>query len=386
MTLTPITIAFFYETISLYLSKGYSLEECLELDKDEAIDSMIESLRGLGYRVIPVGDMEEMIQRIAKGEHQGWDLGFSISEGMHGAAREAQIPGVLEAYRIPCVFSDAATLTMTLDKAKTKVFSHHAPTMMFQYHKIATAPFAVVSPTSQNALIDVQASPHAVELTAYPLFIKPSCEGSSKGIYPFSKVHNQTELEQGVQKLQRQFPGQSILIESYLAGREYSVSLIGTGPTARVLGTLHLDWEAAQKRHRTQSESAEDPFTRGFLDVDAKNRANDKDIMKFAIDSRDPEVAAVEALALRVWRVMGFRDVGRVDIRCSADGIPHVIEVNPLPGLCPGYSFLSETARHHGVSHQKLLALVVESAVERYPNLARRSLELKQGGFKAKAQ
>ncbi|PYH77093.1 glutathione synthetase ATP-binding domain-like protein [Aspergillus uvarum CBS 121591] len=378
MTLTPITIAFFYETISLYLSKGYSLEECLELDKDEAIESMVESLRGLGYRVIPVGDMGELIQRIAKGEHQEWDLGFSISEGMHGAAREAQIPGVLEAYRIPCVFSDAATLTMTLDKAKTK--------MMFQYHKIATAPFAVVSPTSQNALKDVQASPHAVELAAYPLFIKPSCEGSSKGIYPFSKVHNQTELEQGVQKLQRQFPGQSILVESYLAGREYSVSLIGTGPTARVLGTLHLDWEAAQKRHGTQSASEKDPFTRGFLDVDAKNRANDKDVMKFAIDSRDPEVAAVEALALRVWGVMGFRDVGRVDIRCSADGIPHVIEVNPLPGLCPGYSFLSETARHHGVSHQELLALVVESAVERYPHLAQRSLGLKQGGLRTKAQ
>ncbi|OJJ95804.1 hypothetical protein ASPACDRAFT_126621 [Aspergillus aculeatus ATCC 16872] len=378
MTLTPITIAFFYETISLYLSKGYSLEECLELDKDEAIDSMIESLRGLGYRVVPVGDMDELIQRIAKGEHRGWDLGFSISEGMHGAAREAQIPGVLEAYRIPCVFSDAATLTMTLDKAKTK--------MLFQYYNIATAPFAVVSPTSQNALEDVQASPHAVDLTAYPLFIKPSCEGSSKGIYPFSKVHSQTELEQGVQKLQRQFPGQSILIESYLAGREYSVSLIGTGPTARVLGTLHLDWEAAQKRHGTQSESEKDPFTRGFLDVDAKNRANDKDVMKFAIDSRDPEVAAVEALALRVWRFMGFRDVGRVDIRCSADGKPHVIEVNPLPGLCPGYSFLSETARHHGVSHQELLALVIESAVGRYPHLAQKSLELKQGGFKSKAQ
>ncbi|RAH64566.1 D-alanine--D-alanine ligase family protein [Aspergillus aculeatinus CBS 121060] len=378
MTLTPITIAFFYETISLYLSKGYSLEECLELDKDEAIDSMIESLRGLGYRVVPVGDMDELIQRIAKGEHRGWDLGFSISEGMHGAAREAQIPGVLEAYRIPCVFSDAATLTMTLDKAKTK--------MMFQYYDIATAPFAVVPPTSQNPLEDVQASPHAVELTAYPLFIKPSCEGSSKGIYPFSKVHNQAELELGVQKLQRQFPGQSILVESYLAGREYSVSLIGTGQTARVLGTLHLDWEAAQKRHGTQSESEKDPFTRGFLDVDAKNRANDKDVMKFAIDSWDPEVAAVEALALRVWRAMGFRDVGRVDIRCSADGRPHVIEVNPLPGLCPGYSFLSETARHHGVSHQELLALVIESAVGRYPHLAQRSLELKQGGFKTKAQ
>lgn len=62
---------------------------------------------------------------MAKGEHEQWDLAFSISEGMHGVGREAQVPGLLEAYRIPHVLSDAATLTLCLDKGKTKVWPIH---------------------------------------------------------------------------------------------------------------------------------------------------------------------------------------------------------------------------------------------------------------------
>lgn len=48
---------------------------------------------------------------------------FSISEGLNGAAREAQIPALCETYRIRHVFSDAATLALCLGKGKTKVMS-----------------------------------------------------------------------------------------------------------------------------------------------------------------------------------------------------------------------------------------------------------------------
>lgn len=117
----PLTIAFFYESFSVYRSRGYSFEDCVELDKDETIDAIASSIRRNGFDVIPVGDIQELVKCLAKGEHEQWDLAFSISEGMHGVAREAQVPALLEAYRIPHVFSDAATLALCLDKGKTKV-------------------------------------------------------------------------------------------------------------------------------------------------------------------------------------------------------------------------------------------------------------------------
>ncbi|KAJ5215162.1 uncharacterized protein N7469_011653 [Penicillium citrinum] len=365
----PIVIAFFYESISLYLSKGYSLEECMELDKDTTIDAIIQSMRSNGYDVVPVGDIDELVRRIGLGEHKNWDLGFSISEGMHGTGREAQIPGILEAYQIPTVFSDAATLALGLDKAKTK--------MVLEYFGIPTAPFAVVpascSDDTTRPVIShiLQRSRHERELREFPLFIKPSCEGSSKGIYSFCKVNSPSELTDGVQKLQTKFPRQSILIERYLGGHEYSVSLLGTGASTRVIGTLHLDWDAARKR-KCQSDLAEisdDIFARGFLDVENKNTENDKDVMKFLMSAESPEAQASEQLALQVWRVMELRDAGRVDIRWGADGKPYVLEVNPLPGLAPGYSFLTETARLQGISHEKLIGEIISSAIERNPHL-----------------
>lgn len=352
----PIVIAFFYESISLYLSKGYSLEECMELDKDTTIDAIIQSMRSNGYDVVPVGDIDELVRRIGLGEHKNWDLGFSISEGMHGTGREAQIPGILEAYQIPTVFSDAATLALGLDKAKTKVsvlihniyflFISNMTTelhtkgcinfqMVLEYFGIPTAPFAVVpascSDDTTRPVIShiLQRSRHERELREFPLFIKPSCEGSSKGIYSFCKVNSPSELTDGVQKLQTKFPRQSILIERYLGGHEYSVSLLGTGASTRVIGTLHLDWDAARKR-KCQSDLAEisdDIFARGFLDVENKNTENDKDVMKFLMSAESPEAQASEQLALQVWRVMELRDAGRVDIRWGADGKPYVLEV-----------------------------------------------------------
>ena len=49
-----------------------------------------------------------------------WDAVFNICEGLHGPGREAQVPALLEAYDIPCLFSDPLTLALCLDKGHTK--------------------------------------------------------------------------------------------------------------------------------------------------------------------------------------------------------------------------------------------------------------------------
>ena len=84
----------------------------------------------------------------------------------------------------------------------------------------------------------MSSSSHAEALTEFPLFLEPVAEGTSKGIYPCAKIEKQSELEPAVSLLSTQYPDQDILIESYLAGREFTVRILGTGSCVRVVGAL----------------------------------------------------------------------------------------------------------------------------------------------------
>src|SRR5262249_29172606 len=79
-------------------------------------------------------------------------------------------------------------------------------------------------------------------------------------------------------------------------------------------------------------------------------------------------LAAVQDAALAVYRVLGCRDVSRVDFRLP-DGIPHFLEVTPLPGLNPETSDLVILARLNGWSYEKLIGRILQAALGRYPGL-----------------
>jgi D-alanine-D-alanine ligase-like ATP-grasp enzyme len=119
--MSPLVIAFIYDSFNSYRARGFSIEQCQEFDTDETIDATIRSLEACGHKVVPVAGIKQLVAMLAEGKHESWHLAFPTAEGMFGAGREAQVSGLLEAYQIPHVFSDAATLSLTHDKARTKV-------------------------------------------------------------------------------------------------------------------------------------------------------------------------------------------------------------------------------------------------------------------------
>ncbi|KAK5797308.1 hypothetical protein VI817_003599 [Penicillium citrinum] len=362
-----LVIAFFYEDYSLYRSLGYSFEECAELHHDETIKAIERSLTSNGYKVVSVGDIKQLVKCLARGEHRNWDLAFSLSEGIHGSSRETQVLGLLEAYQIPTVFSDAATQCLSLDKAKTK--------MILEHFGIATAPFIII-PASQDvsghAVLElIDRSPYAGSLKEYPLFVKPACEGSSKGIYSYSKINDTTELIQAVKKLKAEYATQSLLLEKFLPGKEYTVSILGTGSSACVFGTLLLDWEAGISKEGNVAEfknTEKSALDEGIYDFTLKNISIKDDPSHFVTSRDDTDLLATEKLALQAYRALECHDVGRVDIRW-ADGKPYVLEINPLPGMRPNFSSLTATASHQEITHEMLIGEIIDSALDRYPHL-----------------
>jgi D-alanine-D-alanine ligase len=63
---------------------------------------------------------------------------------------------------------------------------------------------------------------------------------------------------------------------------------------------------------------------------------------------------------------LGCRDIGRVDLRSNVKGEPQFLEVNPIPGLTPGFSDLPMLADMSGRSYDWLIQRIIAEACGRY--------------------
>jgi D-alanine-D-alanine ligase len=316
-----------YDLRHEYLAAGYGEEETAEFDRIDTIQAIEHTLQGLGYDTERIGHIRQLAARLATGAR--WDCVFNIAEGMHGFGREAQVPALLDAFGIPYTFSDPLVLALALHKGMTK--------HVMRSIGVPTPDFCVVETAADVAHVDLP----------LPVFAKPVAEGTSKGISVSSKIQTYSELHDVCQQLLRTYQ-QPVLIEVFLAGREFTVGIIGTGQAARPLGAMEVILLAE-------------------AEPEIYSYAN-KALYEHRVRYRPVEdAAAMQAvdIALRAWRGLGCRDGGRVDLRCADDGTPYFLEINPLPGLHPDHSDLPILGGLHGVGYTELIAMIMQSALQR---------------------
>lgn len=321
-----------YDLRDVYLALGYGEEETAELDSIGTIEHLEEALLELGHQPERIGHARELVARLAAGDR--WDLVLNIAEGLHGPGREALVPALLDHYGIPYTFSDPLVMAVTLDKAVTKRVVRDAG--------LYTPDFARV-----ETMDDVE----RVTL-APPLFVKPVAEGTGKGVTPASILRRRKDLAPACRRLLERYR-QPVLVETLLPGRELTVGIWGTGADAEVIGTLEV----------VLLDGAEE----GVYSYVNKERCEELVEYRLAPAAADPVVAEGEELALAVWRLLGCRDAGRVDLRCDAAGRPAFLEVNPLAGLHPEHSDLPILCHHLGVPYLELIGRIVTSAAARVP-------------------
>jgi D-alanine-D-alanine ligase len=326
-----------YDLRDDYLAEGYGEEQTAEFDRPDTIDAIEAALQELGYQTDRIGNARRLVERLAQGNR--WDLVFNIAEGLHGQARESQVPAILDVYDLPYTFSDPLVLAVALDKALTKMVVGRAG--------VATPPFAVV-----ERIEDIQ----AVDLP-FPLFAKPLAEGTSKGITAASKILDRHALHRACENLLAEFR-QPVLVETFLSGREFTVGLTGTGAEAQVVGTMEI--------HLLPHADAE------VYSYVNKERCEELVDYRLVKPQTDRLVGQVEELALAAWRALGGRDGGRVDVRCDAHGRPSFIEANPLPGLHPQHSDLPIICNFVGLPYVDLIDRIVVSARRRMPKNCQR--------------
>jgi D-alanine-D-alanine ligase len=337
-------------------------DEFAEWDSAETIDAVANALAALGD-VIQLEANADFPQNL---RNSRVDIVFNIAEGLRGVNREAHVPAICEFYGIPYSASDPFTLSLCLDKAKTKE--------VLAYHGVPTARFAVVRGTGDWGLGTGQRhfprnrASHSngnfpaeslVPTPQSPVFVKPIHEGSSKGITEANYCETPEQLHAQVEFLLEHYQ-QPVLIEEYLPGAEFTCAVLGNGDEARVLPIVGMNFEALP-------DGALPVY--GFEAKWIWDRP-EKPLEIFECPARITEElqSTIENVVLRAYRVLGCRDWSRIDVRLDASGKPNVVEVNPLPGILPNpadNSCFPKAARAAGMSYDELIQACLVHAAER---------------------
>ncbi len=305
-----------------------------EYDSPKTLGAVRDAILSYGHEVV---DLECDAEIAAKLETCDVDFVFNLAEGLRGRNRESVVPALCEHLDLEYTGSDAATLSMALDKDLTKKVVRAAGVL---------APASILMTTGKEPLGDLK----------FPLIVKPVAEGSSKGVLPKSVAEDERTLRRLAKAMADRY-GQPALVEEYVKGREFTVGLLGEG---RGTAMPPMEVVFTDKKDKLPVYSFE-------------HKLDWNRYIRYEAPARLPPAVsrAMVKAAQDAFEALGCRDVARVDFRMAEDGTVYFIEANPLPGLTPGWSDLVLSAKGIKMDYRTLIGEIMKGAIRRLE--ARRS-------------
>lgn len=328
-----LKIGFTYDAKADYkLLPGESADKYAEFDSEETLSQIENALKSSGHNVERIGNAPALLQKIAQGKR--WDLVFNIAEGVKGRNRESQVPTILELFGIAYSGSDALTMGATLDKAVAKIMVSHAA--------VLTPEFLEIEKLSQ---LDENKKSFKLK---YPVIVKPSEEGTSKGISPESVCRTLDEVRKITQRLIYKY-NQPALIEEFITGSEFTVAIIENDPPF-VLPPVQIAIKG-------NADLGEDFYTHQRVEND-----DIKYICPAEISHTLEE--KLKNISLSSYKALGIKDFGRIDIRVDEKGTPYFLECNPLPnlGLIDVFPLVAKAI---GITYDQIILRILNAALKR---------------------
>lgn len=250
------------------------------------------------------------------------DIVFNIAEGYGGRNREGYAPTVFDMLHIPYTGSDALSLSLTLDKTHTK--------RILRSENIPTPDFKLISDVKDIHDIDFD----------YPLFVKPSREGTSKGIRNHSKVDDFEQLEKQVSWVTKHYR-QPALVEKFIDGREFASAVLQNENT-HLLPIVEIIFDDGKS-----------PF------YSYECKSNVEESIECPVRISDELKAKIKEYTLKAFKVFDLKNLARLDIRVDENGVPQILEINALPGLSPEYSLYPIQAQKAGFSYEDMICEIM---------------------------
>jgi len=289
---------------------GRSAEREISLMSGKAV---LKALRAKGVDAHPFDPAERDLFDLRR---EGFARCFIALHGRGG--EDGTVQGALEVLRMPYTGSGVLGSAVAMDKWRTK--------MIWLANGLPTPRYRILAADDDwNAI--------AQEL-ALPLIVKPANEGSTLGL---TKVTSATQLPAAYQLAAVKYRDLA-LAEQFIDGPEYTASIVADAP----LPLIRI--EAPQGNYDYQNKY----FT---------------DDTKYHCPSGLPseKEVALQALALKAFRVVGCLGWGRVDLMLNRQGRAFLLEVNTVPGMTD-HSLVPKAARAVGMSYEDLCLRILEAA------------------------
>ena len=302
----------------------------------ESIDAVEAACLDAGWEAWRVAVDDELSATVSALEERRPDVVFSMVESVRNDTRlEAAMAYLLEWLRIPYTGAPPLALSLALHKPLARATLESAGVAM---------PRGVV----------VELADASLDGLRYPLIVKPSREDGSIGISSSNVVVDAAAARDRIGHVVARFD-QPALVEEFVDGREFPVSLVGATNDPQVLPLREIDYRLPPHLPRLLTYEAK--WVEGSAEYGGT----------FSVSpDLDPELAAeLRSIARAAYQATGLRDYGRVDIRLHPQDGPLVIEVNPNPELLPGTGGIAGAALAAGLSFGDLVGLIVEQAVAR---------------------
>jgi D-alanine-D-alanine ligase len=319
-----------------------------EFDRSETIQSIRQAIETAGHRTIFLPADSELPHTLNEARP---DICFNIAEGVRGDGREAQVPALLEMMGIPHTASQVVANAISLEKTLTK--------RLWRDANLPVTPFQEFT-----SVEDSLRRPGLI----YPLFVKPSREGTGMGVDLGAVVKDEGELRERVTWVLETYR-QPALVETFLPGREFTVGVLGRRdfpPYSRRPDLYGPDGFHRFPVLEIESHRSVTPGVYGY-------KAKSKDIWESGApgyvcpaDIPPKLVEQLQRLAFRAHRAITALDVSRIDFRLDADGNPYLLEINTLPGLNPEISDLCIMSNAEGLPYEQLILEILDLAALRF--------------------
>jgi len=255
-------------------------------------------------------------------KRDAYDIVFLALHG--GLGENGGIQGVLEAAGIVYTGSGitASALAMNKDLSKT----------LFVRHGIPTAPWLTGTPKNfDSGCIEAE--------IGLPCVIKPVDQGSTIGL---SVVRKSGDIPLAIETAGGF--GDTIMVEKYITGKELSVPILA----GHALPVIEI-------RPSHEIYDYECKYTPGMTE--------------YRVPAPIPEALASEtgSLALRVFDILGLRDIARIDFRLDEHNRPLCFEANTLPGMT-ATSLVPKSAERAGIDFHELVSTIAHCAYQRKRN------------------
>jgi D-alanine-D-alanine ligase len=328
---TEIPILLIYDLDRLHWGR-FEIEYTLQ-----KIDQLITGLKEIGYplTVLPVYD-QNLASLLAPFSPDDYVV-FNLCEELPGLPHSSgQVGEILESLGFFHTGPEARILTFSQDKIKVK--------NLLKQHQIATPDWHVYSSTREDGW------------HSFPAIVKPPLEHCSIGIDAQAVVLDHHQLTNRIEYVLKTFK-QPALVEDFIDGREFRVSVIGNGAQARMLPPSEMDYS----RMFTVSErlvcydSKMNPDSRYFNEI--------KPMVNPFIEHN--LYRQMENMALKIFEVLECRDYAGFDFRLR-DGVFYVLDANPDPEFSPSCSLVLG-AGLQGMNFPRLASFIVQQAARRHP-------------------